>query len=501
MRKSFKNLFLLPLSLLALTTIATSSFAAAPKPPTLAITAPKTDSRWSNDVYTVTGTVTKGTYPASNVLVSVNSGAWTPATVSGKDWDALISLALGTNTISAYALDTNNLPSKTNTVKLTYVLGAQLTLNIVGEGKVSPDYSNAFLVVGDHYTMKATADSGFGFFFWNVGDTMTNAATVSFTMESNLVITANFKDTEAPTLTITTPKSGAKCTNTVEVTGTAKDNVGVTYVQVQANGGDWVPASGTSNWTVTLPVVTGNNTIDAAAMDAAGNFSKTNEVKFLGVAPAQAYWAPFYLTNAVITLSPFNGGQASLSFGASTFNYGPSTNSQTEAGVGQPYDYQFQPTIVSNYSMVQIFYLNPPSVYGNEPIINFTFTNFNTGIYTNELNNEAGSFSIATSVASLLPSSWSGQTVTLDQTSKVTYKFKSDSAFSISVNGITLSGTYVVSQVSPVGAFFIGQVTEGSAALTVYLQLTYTSKGNGIYVEDVYEAGSQVSSHVGDFTQ
>jgi hypothetical protein len=498
MRMSFKSLFLLPLSVLALTTIAISSFAAAaPKPPTLAITAPKTNSRWTNDFYTVTGTITKGTYPASNVLVSLNSGGWVPATVSGKDWDALISLALGTNTISAYALDTNNLPSKTNTVKLTYVLGAKLTLNIIGEGKVSPDYSNALLVVGDHYTMKATADSGFGFYFWNVSDTMTNAATVSFTMESNLVITANFKDTEAPTLSITTPKSGEKCSNTViQVTGTAKDNVGVTYVQAQINGGDWTAASGTSNWTVSLPVVTGNNKIEAAAMDAAGNFSKTDSVSFVGYAPSQEYWAPFYLTNAVITLLPFNGGQALLSFGNNSFDYGDTSNLDN-AGDGS-YGYQFQPTIVSNYSMAQLFYTSPTN-YGNDPIIDFSFTNFNTGIYTNEFNGEAGSFSIATSAADLVPSSWSGQTVTLDDgKTNAVCKFTSST---VTVSTIDVPGTYSVTQYSPIGVLFTAQFTKNSETATYYVHLTYTAKGKGFYDDVLFLDGVYDESRFGNFTQ
>ena len=71
------------------------------------------------------------------------------------------------------------------------------------------------------------------------------------------------------------------------MTGTASDNVGGTGVEVQINGGGWVPASGTSNWSAVLPMIIGNNTVEAVALDAAGNISKTTLVSFLGLPEPQ----------------------------------------------------------------------------------------------------------------------------------------------------------------------------------------------------------------------
>ena len=52
-----------------------------------------------------------------------------------------------------------------------------------------------------NYSMTAKGTNGFAFANWT-GSFPTNNATVSFTMASNLVLTANFRDTNRPTLTV-----------------------------------------------------------------------------------------------------------------------------------------------------------------------------------------------------------------------------------------------------------------------------------------------------------
>jgi len=472
-------------------------------PPLVSITAPKTGAKWSNDVYAVTGTVTPVSAGISGVFVSDNDGGWNTAQRSNTNWNEEISLTAGSNSIAAYAVDTNGVASKTNTVTLIYVPRAILTLNIVGEGTVSPDYSNSLLTVGGHYTMTATPAKGFGFYFWNVGGSMTSSETVKFTMASNLVITANFKDITPPMVTITSPKAGGKYTNTViQVAGTASDNVGVTDVEVLINGGDWVTASGTSNWVASLPMNTGNNTVEAVALDAAGNVSKTNTVNFLGEAPAQQFWAPPSLTNSLVKLLPFGGSQIELSFGATMFNWSDtnSTFDYADAGVGH-YEYQ---EISTNFILAQLSFNGPPIVNGNTVDVAFLFTNFDTGIYTNYFNLETGSFSIATGVTSLLPTTWGGLQFTISEAKKVIgvlHLSKVGTYVLNPTNGDTVSGTFNATDFGPMGAFltFESTLTTGET-LAYYLQLTYTAQGKGMYTAYEYSDGSFFRLYQGTFT-
>ena len=467
-------------------------------PPVLTITAPKTGADWSNGVYNVTGTVTAISASIANVFISVNVGKSGPATISSASWHAQIELTAGTNTIAAWAVDTNGVASKTNLVKLIYLV--PLTLSVVGEGTVSPNYSNAFLVVGSHYTMKAKAAKGFGFYFWDIGGFMTNSATVGFTMVSDLLATAHFKDIAPPTIIITAPKSREKFTNsTIQVTGTASDNVGVTGVEVQINGGGWVLASGTSNWSAVLPMIIGNNTVEAVALDAAGNISKTNTVSFLGLPEPQPDWAPLSLTNTLITLSSFTTPEIYLSCGSNTFSFAD-TNNDGDAGVGT---YVYQAT-ATNYGLAQLTFLNPPPAAGNMPFLDLVFTDFNTGYYTNGYNSDTGTFSITLNPARLLPTHWSGQKFTFhfgDAVSTLDLS-ASGSNFNLKLGSTPYFGSYTVTEDSPVAAYLAftsGNATTGDTTVFL-LQISYTAKGKGLY--NVYEYVNGIFTHfyLGDFT-
>jgi uncharacterized repeat protein (TIGR03803 family) len=260
-------------------------------PPTLTITAPKANEKWSNADFTVTGTA-KDNVAISNVFYSLNNGGWIAATLSnrGSNWSAGVTLTPGTNTIAAYAVGTGDLLSTTDTVKVIYILSAPLTVLTNGDGTVSPDYNGDLLEIGASYTMKATAAKGFAFYYWSGGVPMTNDPTLNFIMASNLTIIANFKDVTPPVATITFPTANQKWSNSViTVTGTASDNVGVTSVEVQINDGGWTEAetlNAFTNWNATnLAVIFGTNIVQAYAMDGADNLSTTDTVKFIANFP------------------------------------------------------------------------------------------------------------------------------------------------------------------------------------------------------------------------
>jgi hypothetical protein len=79
-------------------------------------------------------------------------------------------------------------------------------------------------------------------------------------------------DTTAPSVTISAPTSGSTTGSSLTVTGSASDNVGVSAVSLQVDGGVWQPANGTTSWSVPLQgFPAGSHSVTAKAADAAGN--------------------------------------------------------------------------------------------------------------------------------------------------------------------------------------------------------------------------------------
>ncbi len=256
--------------------------------PTLTITAPTSGQRWSNAVFMVKGTAGDN-FAVSGIYYLLNDSVWTNASGT-TNWSATVSLVPGTNHLWVYATDFAGNNSLTNSASVDFVVTNQLAVSATGLGTISPDYSNAWLELGRNYSMTAKAASGFVCSNWVVstnwlGSVKINNATVKFMMQSNLTLQVNFTDVTRPTLTITAPKSGQHLTSALaNVTGTASDNWKVSNVWYQLNGNVWSVANTTNvwtNWWVTLPLVSGTNTVKAYAMDLGGNFSTTKSVSFV----------------------------------------------------------------------------------------------------------------------------------------------------------------------------------------------------------------------------
>ena len=259
--------------------------------PVLAITAPTAGLQVSNATYTITGTAAD-TVAVTNVYYMLNNSSWTPAATANNwtTWSAPVHLISGTNTIAAYAVDTNGNFSLTNQASLNYVLTTVLTVLTNGHGTISPNYNGAVLQIGQSYNMTATASTGYGFKGWT-GSSTTNAATLIFVMTSNLTFTANFIVVTNPVVTITAPTSGQRWSNAVfTVTGTARDNLQVGSVVCQVNGGAWsnaITGNLWTNWTAAVNLIPGTNTVAAYAVDTIGLVSTTNSVSFQYVATNQ----------------------------------------------------------------------------------------------------------------------------------------------------------------------------------------------------------------------
>ena len=265
-------------------------------PPTVTVTTPTSGQHVSNAVFTVTGKASDNVGLAA-VHYQINSAGWNlagPVGATLSNWTATVMLVPGTNTLRVYATDMTGNNSATNTLNFIYVLSAQITIQTNGTGgTVSPNLNGQLLAIGQTYTVTATPVKGFGFQNWT-GSIPTNTAKLTFVMESNLVLTANFVDTNAPTVTVAAPTSGQHVSNAVFiVTGKASDNVDVAAVQYQLNLAGWYPAAPAtnsttlSNWVAAVMLTPGTNTLQVVAIDSAGNHSATNTVKFVYVLSAQ----------------------------------------------------------------------------------------------------------------------------------------------------------------------------------------------------------------------
>jgi hypothetical protein len=250
--------------------------------PSVNILFPTAGARLTNALITAQGTATDGVQVA-RVGYQLNTNGWQAATGSTNWTAANLMLAPGTNTFSAYAVDTSGNISTTNQVSFVYVLSAVLTVQTNGIGSISPNYNGAFLQIGSNYMMTATAGTGFSFTNWT-GSITTNGATLKFIMASNLTFTANFIDTNKPVLSITNLTAGQRLSNAVfTVMGTAGDNWLVSNVWYQLNGlarSNAVTANAWTNWSALLNLVPGTNSIQAYAVDSSGNVSTTNSVNF-----------------------------------------------------------------------------------------------------------------------------------------------------------------------------------------------------------------------------
>jgi hypothetical protein len=103
--------------------------------------------------------------------------------------------------------------------------------------------------------------------------------------EWHLIHIVNKPDTIPPTVAISSLTNGQTFTSsTIAVSGTALDagcpSTGVSLVQAQMNGtgGTWQTASGTNNWSASVSLNSGANTLYVRSKDAAGNYSTITSV-------------------------------------------------------------------------------------------------------------------------------------------------------------------------------------------------------------------------------
>jgi len=87
-------------------------------------------------------------------------------------------------------------------------------------------------------------------------------------------------DSSDPTITIASPiDNQIFATDSITVSGSASDNLGLNKVEVRVNSGpSWLTASGTTSWSKSITLDPGANTITARATDVAGRIKRTSSI-------------------------------------------------------------------------------------------------------------------------------------------------------------------------------------------------------------------------------
>lgn len=385
--------------------------------PSLSITNVPSGYTVSNSSCTVKGSASDN-LALGNVFFSLNKTDWisAPSANAWNNWSASLNLNPGTNSISAYALDVSGNFSATNTVTILYVPVATLTVRTNGSGSISPVLNGATLRLGQSYTLAATPATGFAFTNWQDGNgiILTNKATMTFAMVSNLSLTASFVDVTKPTLTLTTPAATATATTSTSISVTNKfvlvggkvtDNGPVASVLYKLNSAGWYAAATTNNWTnwsVILDLAPGTNMFYAYAIDTAGNVSTTNTVKFvLTTAPTTLTGLKAILIPASAEIAPFE-----MAFAAATFSQiANDTNNSSSVG-----SYTYTKLSPSTATLKLTFTAPPRATNGGARILSLNFTTPGVANYATSNSSLAGTAKF-TPVATLAPVSLANQSV------------------------------------------------------------------------------------------
>jgi uncharacterized repeat protein (TIGR03803 family) len=467
--------------------------------PTVTIASPKTGQSVSNELFNATGTASDAGGVAA-VFFQLNGGDWTNTT-GATNWTAALTLTPGANTLRIYSVDTSTNFSTTNSVTFTYVLTAPVTVQIVGQGTVTPNLDGKLVAIGKIYSMSAKAAKGFKFQDWQIDGVVSNSAKLSFGGASNLLIVATFVDIARPVNAITFPAVNQTISNALFATsGRASDNVGVTSVWFHVNSWPWFPANTTNSWTnwsaPYFALLSGPDTVQAYAIDGAGNISLTNTVKFNYKVLPSPDWAPDSLNGLVGQAESSNNSPITVAFDPANFTQtGDGTNAD-DFGAGS-YVYT---KLATNLAELTITNYGPPP-RTNVSSVSLIFTNHYSATFTNS-DGDAGNLNLSIGT-SFVPATLAKRTITAVDpvnTNTSTIKFLTDGTHftQTSTKGGSSNGTFTFFRFSPIGALLSLNYSNGNY---VQVQATFTSAKGGSYFAVINDAaGPPPILNAGTFT-
>lgn len=479
--------------------------------PTITITTPKANQTILTNGLLAVGTASDNV-AVDSVWYQLNAGPWTQANGTTSWSVPNLLLTPGLNTLSVYSLAFSNVVSPTKTVSFKYIITQPLSLTISPSntwGMVNPNYNNKPLQLGAKYVMNAQASHGFAFAGWTSnGISITSPSHLSFVMSSNLFLTANFADAQAPVCAITNPAVSHTVSNSpIIAVIKAKDNVGVTAVSYNLNSNGWASATSSDGivwYTASLDLTPGANSLAAFAQDAAGKQSLINTVQFKYSPPPFHGLAPTSLAGlvGVVTgatddlgdlLTPFR-----VSFGVSTFAVRPADTSNNPKLGNYTYT-----VLSSNTAQFVRYSVAPPDQTGDTKELTLTFTNSNTCIAdTNQLGDPI-TITFSPAPVSQVPSpsasliiAWS------DDLGGTGTNVLAGGMFTNTTSDGTMTwGTYTLEQFSPNVALQVATYTDpNDIGATDYSESTFTSANAGTYFNTRIDILGNPSVNTGSFT-
>lgn len=157
--------------------------------PTVSFSSPSSSATLTNSIVTVTGSANDNVGVA-RVDIAVGSESFSTAT-GAEDWSASVVLQPGTNIVSVRSIDLSGNISLTNTRALFCTVPSSLSLAINGSGMVNGATNGQKFPIGKLCKVTAVPLAGYVFSNWT-GHVSGSAPTLTFLMESNLQVVANF---------------------------------------------------------------------------------------------------------------------------------------------------------------------------------------------------------------------------------------------------------------------------------------------------------------------
>jgi hypothetical protein len=157
--------------------------------PTVTINTPAANATLTNTAVIVAGTASDNA-AIGRVEARVGSNAFAVA-VGTTSWSISLSLVAGTNVIAVRSIDAAGNISPLSTRSVFCAVPGTLNLNIHGKGSVKGGTNGQKLDIGRPYYLQATPSAGFVFSNWT-GDISSVSPQLSFVMQSNINVAANF---------------------------------------------------------------------------------------------------------------------------------------------------------------------------------------------------------------------------------------------------------------------------------------------------------------------
>jgi hypothetical protein len=238
----------------------------------------------------------------------------------------------------------------------------------------------------------------------------------------------------------------------------------------------------------------GPNVFQAFAVDAAGNVSYTNSVKFNYLVQPGADWSPDSLNGllVLVTPDPTFGTPESVGFDPALFaQTGEDTNAENY-GMGN-YTYAKSGT---NTAQLSLTFTDPPGDT-NASALELVFTNHYLGYFTNTDSGDTGGFAAAI-VTNYIPATLFGRTlVAVDagsggKTNRITFTTGGNFVKTPANNGSagTSAGSYAWSRYSPVCGllkFTFGGADTGQVS---FVQATFTNATSGVFFKTSFNGGA-----------